>query len=227
MQERSIQRERLSETVVAKIKAYILDHALGEGDRLPTEQELATLCGVSRISVREATKALSFLGIIHAAPRRGLTVGRVNMRRVTEYLGFHFALSDYPRDQLLKTRVVIETGALPAAMERIAADDAVFQRLMDQIDEHAKVRDPDAFIQHDLAFHRMLLELSAIEPLLAFNDLLEVFFRRFREEVVATRPHWPKGLNGHRQIVKTLRARQADRAIRLLRTHLEYYKGHV
>jgi DNA-binding FadR family transcriptional regulator len=121
---RTLHRARLSELVLAGIKTYILDHSLGEGDRLPTEQQMADLFGVSRVSIREATKALGFLGIIRAAPRRGLTVGHVDMQRVTEYLGFHFALNNYPRQQLLKTRIVIETGALPEAMERLATDAA-------------------------------------------------------------------------------------------------------
>src|SRR6188472_3324676 len=106
-------RQNLSEQVAARIKQLILENSLKPGDRLPTEQEMADRFGVSRVSVREATKALSFLGIIQAAPRRGLTVGHVDMRRVTEYLGFHLALTDYPKPQLLQTRLVIETGVLP------------------------------------------------------------------------------------------------------------------
>jgi DNA-binding FadR family transcriptional regulator len=37
---------------------------LKPGDRLPTENELAAGFGVNRLSLREATKALEFLGRI-------------------------------------------------------------------------------------------------------------------------------------------------------------------
>jgi DNA-binding FadR family transcriptional regulator len=92
----AIERRNLSEVVADRIRQYIMDNRLKPGDRLPTEQELSDRFGVSRVSTREATKALGFLGIIDAAPRRGLVVGRVDMKRVTNYLSFHLAISDSP-----------------------------------------------------------------------------------------------------------------------------------
>ena len=77
-------RQPLSEMVAHKIKEMIIDQSLKPGDRLPTEHEMAQRFGVSRVSVREATKALAFLGIIHSAPRRGKTLGEVDMQQVTE-----------------------------------------------------------------------------------------------------------------------------------------------
>lgn len=223
----TIPRQKLSELVVAGIKNYILDHDLAEGDRLPTEQQMAERFGVSRLSVREATKALSFLGILRSAPRRGLTVGRVDMQRVTEYLGFHFALNHYPRRQLLTARVVIETGALPEAMEAIAGAPQLVRKLSAMNDRLRRVTDIDEFIAGDLAFHRALIECSGIGPLVAFSGLLEVFFMQFRDQVDAVKKHWARGIDGHDQIVAALRDRLLPRADELLREHLKHYRGHL
>src|SRR3984957_7538286 len=100
----AIERRNLSEVVADRIRQYIIDNRLKPGDRLPTEQELSDRFGVSRVSTREATKALGFLGIIDAAPRRGLVVGQIDMKRVTSYLSFHLAIADFPRAQLLDAR---------------------------------------------------------------------------------------------------------------------------
>src|SRR5262249_58487780 len=116
----AIGRQTPSEVGAERIKQYIIDHKLKPGDRLPTEQELSDRFGVSRVSTREATKALGFLGIIDAAPRRGLVVGQVDMKRVTNYLGFHLAISDFPHQQLLDARAVIETGGLAFVMRQMA-----------------------------------------------------------------------------------------------------------
>lgn len=43
-----------------------------------------------------------------------------DFNRVSEYFGFHFVLSDYPREKLLKARAVIETGALYYTMKAMA-----------------------------------------------------------------------------------------------------------
>lgn len=51
-------------------------------DQLATEQEMAKKFGVSRGSIREATKALNIIGLIKSGPRRGLTLGALNMDRL-------------------------------------------------------------------------------------------------------------------------------------------------
>lgn len=211
--------------VATRIRDYIIEHSLGQGDRLPTEHEMAEQFGVSRSSVREATKALGFLGIIVSAPRRGLTVGCVDMKRVTEFLGFHFALNNYPKEQLLRTRSVIEKGALPGLMERIAADPSVYQRLMLAARELEGVTDPDKFISGDAAFHRTLLESSGIEPLVAFGDVLGIFFLRFRRQVVDARYGWAEGVKMHRALLDALKNRNLAEAERLMDDHLLHYRG--
>src|SRR4051794_33973968 len=115
----TVQRSKLRDVVAIRLKSYIAEENLRTGDRLPTETELAEKFGVSRLSLREATKSLEFLGIVEARPGRGLTVGRVDMQRVVEYLGFHPALHDVEPQVLIDTRAVIETGVLPYVARRM------------------------------------------------------------------------------------------------------------
>src|SRR4051812_22655799 len=103
----------LHEDVTAGIRKLIRQRSLRTGDRLPTENELAVRFGVSRTSVREATKALAFFGIVESARKRGLTVGKVDLARVATCLGFHLEISGYPDAQLVRTRCAIELGSLP------------------------------------------------------------------------------------------------------------------
>jgi GntR family transcriptional repressor for pyruvate dehydrogenase complex len=217
----TIGKKILSEQVVGRIKEYILEKNLGPGDRLPTEQELAELFGVSRTSVREATKALSFLGIIHSAPKQGLTVAKVDMNKVMEYLSFHFALNNYPKEQILRTRFGLEIGALAESMKHISKDTALFKKL-DQInDEIVAAETVEEFIRCDLAFHKALLEASNIEPLIAFNDVLQIFFKRFRDEI--SKAQWQEGKKSHGKIIRALKEKNLNTAELLLRKHFEYY----
>jgi DNA-binding FadR family transcriptional regulator len=219
--EKPIRHSKLNEVVASRIKDYIIENALGEGDRLPTEQQMTEMFGVSRVSVREATRALNFLGIIESAPRRGLTIGQVDMNRVTEYLGFHFALNDYPFEQLRKTRVVIEIGAMGEAIERIASNPAIFQKLTSLNEKIRENKDVDALIASDLDFHRALIECSDLEPLIAFNSLLEVFFKRIsKDEIFKKRETWLGGFESHKQILAELRARNLQKAQNLMRVHI-------
>jgi GntR family transcriptional regulator, transcriptional repressor for pyruvate dehydrogenase complex len=219
--EKPIRHTKLNEVVASRIKDYIIEHSLGEGDRLPTEQQMTEMFGVSRVSVREATRALNFLGIIQSAPRRGLTIGQVDMKRVTEYLGFHFALNDYPFEQLRKTRIVIEIGALAESIDRIADNPAVFQKLTALNEKIREAKDLDTFVASDLEFHSALIECSDLEPLIAFNSLLEVFFKRVsKDEAFKKRENWMRGVDSHKQILAELRARNLPKAKELMRAHI-------
>jgi GntR family transcriptional repressor for pyruvate dehydrogenase complex len=220
-----VKRQKRSELVAAGIRQLIVDEGLKPGDRLPTENEMADRFGVSRVSVREATKALSFLGILQAAPRRGLTLGDVDMRRVTQYLTFHFALTDYPPAELMQTRVVIESGALTYIARAMADDAAVFERLASLVEASRQGDELRWRIKSDVAFHRALLEASGIGPLLVFDDLLQIFFDRFfpRSELLPTDTPWIRVVEEHQQLIRHLRDGELHDARRLLVAHLDHY----
>lgn len=203
----------------------IWQQRLKPGDRLPTEVELARQFGVSRVSVREATRALSFVGLLDAAPRRGLTVARLDMQRVSECLGFHLSCSEYPKVELLDTRILLETGALPLVMERMAGDRAIYTALENLNHQLRESSDAAARIELDIAFHRTLLEASGLSPLVAFHDLLQIFFQRFRESLLEG--EWPRGIAGHQQLIEALRDGQLAEASATLREHLAYHQRYA
>jgi DNA-binding GntR family transcriptional regulator len=71
----------------------------------------------------------------------------------------------------------------------------------------------------DIAFHRELICASGLAPLMAFSDVLSVFFQRFRKGVKAA--EWRHGIKVHQAILDALRAGQVADADRLLREHIE------
>ena len=219
--DRKIRRRRLSEELTAQLRKYIIDRGLRPGDPLLTEQEMVQRFGVSHTVVREATKALDFLGIIDAAPRRGMILDKFDFDRASEYFGFHFALSDYPKEKLLDSRSVIETGALPYTMEAMRADPAIYPRLR-ELAQAAPETDhvDDRWIEYDVAFHRGLVEASGLAPLVSICDLLQAFFHKFRAAMGDVR----KGKDTHCQIVDALNNGELDAAVGLLRHHLSWYQ---
>ncbi|WP_199831017.1 FadR/GntR family transcriptional regulator [Streptomyces sp. NBRC 110028] len=62
------------ELVAEQILEFIAESRLQPGDRLPTENELASRLGTSRTVVREAVKILSAIGRVRAHKGRGLYV---------------------------------------------------------------------------------------------------------------------------------------------------------
>lgn len=222
---RSIVRQRLSEKVAGRIKDLIVEQALKPGDRLPTEHELALRFGVSRVSIREATKALAFLGILESAPRRGITIGALDLRRLTQYLEFHLAIHDVSLDSLIASRIALETGGLERASDHMARDPAIYDELRGINEELGRARMLQKRVTLDIAFHRALLAASGLEPLVAFNDLLGIFFARFQRSFRAAKDDvWKEGVESHRRIIDALRAGELERAREELRVHIESHR---
>ena len=211
--------------IAKRIKNLIVANQLKPGDRLPTEHEMAAQFGVSRVSVREATSALGFLGVLRSAPRRGLTVGEFDAQRATEQLGFPLVLTDHPKSQLLHTRIIIETGALPHVAKNMAENPALYDQLA------ALHTDPgkegvtlDERIATDIAFHRALLTASDLGP----GRLQRLAADLFRPLSRGLGPA-QHGKEGARTFAHSRCVRRGDveSACAALRRHLEYYNAYL
>jgi GntR family transcriptional regulator, transcriptional repressor for pyruvate dehydrogenase complex len=218
----TVKRQRLSEVIAGRIKHFIITNQLKPGDRLPTEVEMAARFGVSRVSVREATTALGFLGVLNSAPRRGLTVGNFDIGRAAEHLGFLLLLEDHPKMELLNTRIIIETGAMPYVAQQMAEKPAIYDQLTALNDRSKQDTPSDEWIENDIAFHRALIAASGLGPLVAFNDLLQVFFDRFRGDIQPASPE--ERITSHQNIIDALHRKDIDGACDLMRHHFDYYR---
>jgi len=222
---KTLRRPKIRDQATEQIKKYIVERKLTPGDRLPTETQLAETLGISRLSLREATKALEFLGIVESKPGVGLTVGRIDMGRVTEHLGFHAGLLDVDPQQLIDSRVILETGVLPHVARRMKVDPAIVARLRELVERFRSASDLKSWIDLDIEFHRSLLDASGLQPLVAFGDLLHVFFQRFRESV--QRAEWRKGVESHQRLVEELARGHVEAATAELRKHIESHKERI
>ncbi len=218
----ALPRRKIRDQIAQRIKELIASEQLGSGDRLPTENALAEKFGVSRLSVREATKALEFLGIVESKTGVGLAVGQLDLARVIDHLGFHPALHRVDPLQLVDSRVVVETGVLAHVARRMAADPTIGDALDAIVAQFRTARDLQTWIDLDIRFHRTLLEASGLEPLVAFGDLLQVFFQRFRDSV--KRAEWKEAIESHQEIIDLLRKQDVAAAVERLRLHIESHK---
>ena len=222
---KALPRRKIRDQAAEQIKELIASEQLSPGDRLPNESELAESFGISRLSVREATKALEFLGIVEAKTGVGLTVGQIDLERVTEHLGFHPALHRADPRQLIDTRVLIEAGVLPHVAARMKQDQSLYDKLNDINAELRQARSLSRWVELDIAFHRELISASGLSPLMAFTDVLAVFFRRFRESV--RKAEWSGGIESHQRVIDALQAGDVQAADQELRSHIESHKERI
>lgn len=222
-------RKRLSDIVANRIRDYIITNQLQPGDRLPTELEMAQQFGVSRVSIREATKALCFLGFLDATPRRGTIVGQVDFRRVSQFLELHPALKDATARQLVDTRLILELGMLPYLCDRMQRHPEVYQKFVEHLDAADTTTDVTEWLQLDCEFHCLLVDSSGLSPMFLCRELIVYFFGRLQGALQDTgvRERLEAELANktaeHRRLIDLLRDQKLDQAQRELKSHVNSY----
>jgi DNA-binding FadR family transcriptional regulator len=208
------------ETVERLLQAIKLG-VVGHGDRLPPERELAPRLGISRVTLREAIRALQQEGFVES--RRGRFGGTfVIYRRRKPRQGDLERVAAGMGDQLadaLIFRMAVETGAAHAlaATDLTAAQrDSLVRRLTDV--NEASLED---YRRLDTLFHLTIAELTGSALLAAgcadarmrLNDLLNAIpvLRRNIEHAAIQ----------HAAIVEAILARDPDAARHAVAEHLD------
>ncbi len=110
-------------TLVAKqIMDLITQGALRPGDKLPSEQKMTKLFGISRISLREAMKLLEARGFIKSLDRRGkfITIPQENSESP---IGNLIAIDPQKIWELLSVRRFLDSEAASCACTRATKKD--------------------------------------------------------------------------------------------------------
>src|SRR5581483_5265922 len=160
-----IKRTRVANEAMDVIKTMIINGELTPGHRLPAERDLAFQLGLSRPSLREAIRALIALNILESRHGEGTFVSSLEPELLAEPIDFLLSVSHESIFALFEARRALEAALVALAAER--ADEAELTGLEELVEHGAeRIDDVEAFIQHDLEFHRQV-SVAAHSPILA------------------------------------------------------------
>jgi DNA-binding FadR family transcriptional regulator len=209
----AVTKKTLGELVASRIRDYILDQGMKTGDRLPTEQQFAEMFGVSRVVVREATKSLGYLGIIRAAPRRGLTVGLIDNDKLSEIVTFNWMLGSMEPATIMRTWSIMIAGALSLAGNAIPASE------FPELSALASKADADGVLSTaEIDFIRKLLLVCGSVGVAFFGTTVIHYLRLYQEKT--KKKFISKSGPIYRQVVDHLKNKQLAEAQALLLGHI-------
>ena len=207
--------------VAASISREIAERRLGPGDRLPTEQALATMFGVSRNVVREAVARLSAAGLVKARQGSGVFVAAAPDAAILPLEPPPpAALAALGEIAELRSLLEIEAAGLAALRHRESdrtALDGCCRRL------RAAPYGSRAWLDADLDFHRQVAEAAGNASLASMAASLSPQVRgmllgagtRRRPDIVAG-----ETISEHAAILDAIFRRDAPAARRAMRRHL-------
>jgi DNA-binding GntR family transcriptional regulator len=199
---RVVLREQVKELILERI----LNGTYKPRERL-VETRIAVELGTSQAPVREALRDLEILRFVESEPFRGSRVREISQEELIEI---------YP------VRAAIEEVAAREAATRLDGDVDALEAELDAMHRAADENDLHAQVEHDVTFHRLIVEASGNAILLETWLSLGI---RPRTIVTALRT----GLDGHeiaerhRPVLEALRARDPEAAGTALRRHVEQY----
>lgn len=123
---------RASSSIAEQIRAAILGGRLPRGERLPPERELAEQFGVSRVTVRDALRALEATGLIEVrvGARGGAFVTVPTGSVVGQTISDMMLMQALSADDVVEARLVLELGTVTLACARATDEDLMEMRAL-------------------------------------------------------------------------------------------------
>lgn len=216
-----IERVMLHEAIVKEIKKYIEDNQLKPGDRLPNQEQLTQMFGVSRTSLREALRTLQAMEIIEVKNGKGIYV------KSKDSLKIEATINVEDERQLLlnilEMRRGIEGLAVKLAAERATQEDIeeMYKNLVIMKEKSSR---GECNPVEDRAFHHAIYRASK-NPILnkIVEDLYEVFGVLWNNPLGMGKA-MNEGINLHEKIfiaIKNKEPKKAEKAFEKLMNEYE------
>jgi GntR family transcriptional regulator, transcriptional repressor for pyruvate dehydrogenase complex len=219
-------RRGLADQLVEHLIAAILGGDHPPDSQLPPEGKLAELFDVSRLTVREAVKALRNKGIVRVEQGRGTFVNRPSLwSPLDPDLLMARAATAEGREEvatkLTEARRLVEVGvAMLAAQRRTDADLAALDHALDRMRKASDRGDVDGFTGADLDFHNAIMAAAGNPFITAlFAPLVDLLFE-VRRAASGARAGRETAIAAHARILDALRAGSPDAARDAMSTHM-------
>lgn len=167
-----IKRTPLQSEIIRYIQEFIEGNGLKAGNRLPSQEKLIQMMGVSRTSLREAMKTLEARGVITVRNGKGIYVGDGGD-------GTGLAILDFAREkekllEMLEVRKVLEKEILRMVIHRATPEEirelgeitavlmAKFRRGEQQTAEDKQFHYTIYRLSHNQVMYQMILSISSV-----------------------------------------------------------------
>jgi len=214
--------DRVSQVIVDQIKALVRDGRLLPGDRLPSERELCTRFGVSRVTVREALRVLEANGLltIRVGAHGGAFLTSPTTERLSAGLADLISVSTLTAVNVTEARIIVELGILPLAVERAADDDiAALFAMVDEAEGALEAGEYD--VEMSAAFHIRVAQAT-------HNPAIAMLVQSFHgpllmslAEAHQSAPMSSRGIDEHRKLSQAIKDRDLAAAREIAMTHLD------
>jgi len=212
-----IKKTRVSEEVFQEMKQMILEQQWKPGSKLPSEQALCDIFGVSRVTIRSALHRLNALDLVETYLGDGSYVKKLESGvSINNLIPTVYFEDDF--ETILEFRMEVESGACAIAARKATKKDiAGLKRILKRIE--ALQDDLESLALMDLKFHYTIAKISRNSMIIKTYEIIsDVYASHMKRMVGAMGGNL--GMYYHDRIVAAIEAHDAEAAREIMYKHI-------
>ena len=217
---KQVDTSSLVDKVEANLVELLQDRKLKVGDAIPKEIELAGILGVSRTVIREALSRLRMMGLIETKKKKGAVITSPDLFGIMGKSMNPHILSQETLKEIFEIRLVLEIGMSDLLFQRITKKD--IEELKAIVSNEPPITQNYLFnIEHEIAFHGKLYEITGNETMKKFQKLVLPVFDYVHNSGLLKKQPILKTFLSHKGLVDILETGTPEAFRNGMRDHLE------
>lgn len=210
----------LVDKVEESLVELLQQQKLKVGDSIPTEIELSQALGVSRTVIREALLRLRMMGLIESKKKKGSVITSPDLFGIMSKSMNPHILDQDTLKEIFEIRLVLEIGMADFLFKNLKKED--MDELKEIVRKEPPITDQHLFnIEHEVAFHGKLYEITGNETLKKFQKMLLPVFDYVHNSGLLGKPTLLKKFVSHKGLVDILENGNPELFRNAMRNHLE------
>ncbi|MGH4038219.1 MAG: FadR/GntR family transcriptional regulator [Sphaerochaeta sp.] len=224
---KQIKRIPVTKQISDSIKDSIIEGKFAIGEKLPTEQKLCDVLGVSRSSLREALKELQAQGFIELKVGKGAFVSD-NEPHDYESLRQWFKEAAPTLEEYTQVRVVIEPQiASEAAYRGTPEEKQQLLNIHESFVKAEKIGNTSQMANIDEKFHTYIFKMAKNSVFKQINEFLNVGLRPYRIRSIALKTTSKNTVEEHYKICLAINNGNGKEAKIAMENHLKKSKSEI
>lgn len=213
-----VKKDSIVIELTKRLMDYIFSGSIKPGDKLPAERVLSEALGVGRSAIREATKALTVLGILEVRQGDGTYVKKTDSSLLTQSIEWGLLLGERTTLDLIEARKEIEISIVRLAARRYEPHQLEeLKAILDRMD----TSDLTDFIENDVAFHFKVAEMSKNSVLKDILVSIQSLLRTWIKLVIESAGSSNFSYRDHLAVYEALARRDEQAAAAAMEKHMD------
>ena len=221
-----IRRISVGDEVLKQLKKMLSEGVLAPGDKLPSENALAEMLGVSRITVRQALQKLNAMGLVETRVGEGTFVCSPNIGESMRALIPTLYLEGPTARDVFDFRELIDVEAARCAARRATQEDiAALWKVIERTILYQDREDLTGFAELDTEFHCLVAKASGNPLILRTETILRDIIQQTMDAII-DRMGTQYAIRYHQAIVEAIEERNEEKAALTMLEHLKNNRNH-